>query len=99
MRMRFLPEEPITSAQKDVLKLGAFVSLIRKSIENTVCPFVFGVLGDWGTGKTSVLRMLEAQFEEALQNFTGVDGAFVPIWFNAWLYENETNVVYPLLHA
>src|SRR5215813_12022257 len=25
--------------------------------------------------------------------------AFVPIWFNAWEYENEANQIYPLLHT
>jgi hypothetical protein len=103
MGMRFLPEEPIASSDKDALGLGQFAALIRGSIENTTCPFVFGVLGDWGTGKTSILRMLETSFlrtlETPFENRLTRERLWVPIWFNAWKYENETNVVYPLLHA
>jgi hypothetical protein len=89
MRMRFLPDEPIQSLEVDLLGLGDFVQLVRTAVEDTVPPYVFGLLGDWGTGKTSALHLLADSF----------DKRFVPIRFNAWLYENEANVIYPLLHA
>jgi len=97
MKMRFLPDEPITKEQEeDVLEFGEFVELLQNSIYNTETPFVYGVLGDWGVGKTSILRLLQNQLAKDVQNGTR---SFIPIWFNAWQYENETNLIYPLLYA
>jgi predicted KAP-like P-loop ATPase len=99
MKMRFLPDEPIVSYDEDLLNSREFVELIRMATYNTEAPFVYGVLGDWGTGKTSILRLLEHQFNLDLHAPQLGRFPFVPIWFNAWEYENETNVVYPLLYA
>ncbi len=96
MKMRFLPDEPISNKLEDILGFYDFVGLIQTSIYHTQSPFAFGVLGDWGSGKTSVLRLLEDRFNSDFQNGSQT---FVPIWFNAWQYENEANIVYPLLYA
>lgn len=96
MKMRFLPDEPITSSLQDLLGLSDFVQLIERSIVHTEPPFVFGVLGEWGSGKTSALRLLENRLAS---NFRDGEYPVVPIWFNAWQYENETNIIYPLLYA
>jgi hypothetical protein len=96
MKMRFLPDEPIADSLEDLLGFGDLVRLIQTSIYHTKTPFVYGVLGDWGSGKTSILRLLECLLDEDFMNSAH---PFVPIWFNAWQYENEANIVYPLLHA
>src|ERR1700737_289345 len=94
MRIRFLPDEPIDATANDKLKYREFAQLIKSSLEDTRTPFVYGVLGDWGTGKTSILRLLDGMLK-----VEETDGCqFVPIWFNAWKYENEANMVYPLLY-
>ena len=96
MRVRFLPDTPIEGSLQDLLGFADFAKLIQTSIYHTESPFVYGVLGNWGSGKTSILKMLKASLERDLK--TG-SHAFVPVWFNAWQYENESNVVYPLLYA
>jgi len=96
--MRFLPDEPITHLDADLLGYSEFVTDIETAIRYTQTPFVYGVLGDWGTGKTSILRLLEARFT-ADQSDDDRPLYVVPIWFNAWEYETETNLIYPLLHA
>jgi hypothetical protein len=95
MKMRFLPDKPIEFGFQDQLNLKTFVSVVREAIVQTETPFVYGILGDWGTGKTSALHLLEDQ----LKNEPVGDHHFVPIWFNAWQYENEANIIYPLLYA
>jgi hypothetical protein len=99
MKMRFLPDEPISNLSDDLLQSRQFIDLIRMATQSTETPFVYGVLGDWGTGKTSIMRMLERSFNDDFSILKLGDSPFVPIWFNAWQYENETNVVYPLLYA
>ena len=96
MKMRFLPDLPIATQKEDVLGFTRFVESIRNAICHTGTPFVYGVLGDWGSGKTSILRLLQNRL---IDDFNNRSFPFVPIWFNAWLYENEANIVYPLLYA
>jgi len=97
--MKFVPDVPILQTTDDGLGFSDLVTTMEESFQHTSCPFVYGVAGDWGSGKTSIMRMLCNRLENSLPQ-KGREGlAFVPIWFDAWLYENEANVVYPLLHA
>ena len=96
MKIRFLPDEPIITRIQDRLGFSDFVELLKESIYNTETPFVYGILGDWGVGKTSILKLLQSQITDDLNNNRS---SFVPVWFNAWKYENEANLIYPLLHA
>jgi predicted KAP-like P-loop ATPase len=52
------------------------VHLIRKSAN---APVTIGVHGDWGAGKSSVLKMLESAFAE--------DDRVLCLWFNGWTFE------------
>ncbi|MBO9308530.1 MAG: hypothetical protein J7551_01970 [Chloroflexi bacterium] len=100
--MRFIADEPISNSSEDLFQFSQFVDLIESAVRATEAPFVYGVLGDWGTGKTSVLRLLEARFRDergAIRRFPDGKEIFVPIWFDAWKYENEAHIVYPLLYA
>ncbi len=92
LTMHFLPDQPVLTLEDDALGFTAFADQLHGAILGARSPFVFGVLGDWGTGKTSILRLLEARLN-------GEGTTTVPIWFDAWRYENETNILYPLLHA
>ena len=96
METRFLHDNPITNNTEDILGFKDFVKLVDGSLKNTETPFVYGVLGDWGSGKTSILRLLETRLNKDFANGTS---PLIPIWFNVWQYENETNIIYPLLYA
>ncbi|MCE7948748.1 MAG: hypothetical protein DYG88_15095 [Chloroflexi bacterium CFX4] len=102
--MRFIADAPIAHPDHDLFDFKGFVDLIENAVRGTQTPFVYGVLGDWGTGKTSVLRLLEARFratdnKHEIMRLPDGKEIFVPIWFDAWKYENEANIVYPLLHV
>ncbi|CAE6706754.1 KAP family P-loop NTPase fold protein [Candidatus Nitrotoga fabula] len=64
-------------------------------------PHIMGVHGDWGSGKTSFMRQLEKLLKERLlPNGEPLDlpDTIIPIWFDAWQYQNEPVPVVALLH-
>ncbi len=87
--------EPSTAdkpTKKDLLGFPDHVKSLAKLIEDIPfkdTPLSIGIYGDWGSGKTSFLMMLE---EELLPEIH-------PIWFNAWKYEKEENLWVALLQT
>ena len=68
-------------------------------------PQVFGLHGDWGSGKTSTLRAIRYHltgddvFGEKPDDLIGgvYAGHVVSVWFEAWRYQNETAPVVALI--
>lgn len=70
----------------DLLGFQRFVEPIAARIANASdkgTPLTIGVYGEWGSGKTSFLKMVD----ESLQKQD-----IYPIWFNAWKYDQEDNL-------
>jgi len=66
--------------------------LIRESAEH---PLSIGVSGSWGTGKSSLVRMIGASLKKA----DGNAGKYVFLEFNAWLYQGYDDARMALLQA
>lgn len=56
-------------------------------------PFTFGIFGEWGSGKTSLMRMVE---KSVTDNYPEI---LVPVWFNPWRYEKEPHLIIPFLRT
>ena len=69
-------------ASEDYLDFDSYVQALKDLIahSSTKTPLTIGIFGRWGTGKTTLMRMLE----RGLKN-TGI----ASVWFNAWQYGNE----------
>ncbi|MFZ6047393.1 Qat anti-phage system ATPase QatA [Pseudomonas sp. CR3202] len=64
----------------DLLYYEAIASTVVKLIRETQqAPITIGVHGDWGAGKSSVLKMTQAAFQD--------DGDVLCLWFNGWTFE------------
>ena len=87
-----LSDRPATKLNQDLLDAADTVRALTEFFRNrnTELPVTLSVEGSWGTGKTSVMRMLESELRRA----------HVPTaWFNAWHNEGEEQMLAFLLES
>ena len=74
-----ITDEPIIDAP-DFDKYSQTISNI---IANSAPRFTVGIYGGWGTGKTTIMQMIQKRLDVKFRN------DIKTIWFDAWRYENE----------
>lgn len=90
-RLRLLTDLAIGEAgsiRKPGLGFDEYATVLARAALGTPGPFTIGVFGDWGTGKTSLLRMVKERLEAE---------SAATVWFNAWQYEKEEAPIVPLI--
>lgn len=79
----FLQDEPIDNAARfgfDVYSKALSVTIKSKGLET---PFTISIHGDWGSGKTSLMKTVAKE----LQNIEKNEVRVRTIWFDAWEFE------------
>lgn len=84
-RIKLPPLE--SEAGEDRLERHQIISVLSETIRFAECPCAIGLDGEWGSGKTFLLRLLKQHLEE--------DG-YPVIWFDIWKYEAVQNPIYAL---
>ena len=79
-KIKIITDNPITDAP-DFDKYSLALSNI---IVNSAPRFTVGIYGGWGTGKTTIMRMIQKHLDRHKN-----DIIIITIWFDAWRYENE----------
>lgn len=79
----------------DFLGFSAYVEVLADiCTQASLAPLTLGIFGLWGSGKTSLMSMLQ----QRLATQTGAV-AVKTIWFNAWRYEGRDEAQSALIHA
>ena len=75
--------------RNDALDFQPYVNALADILTdlNTHTPLVLGVFGDWGSGKTSLMGMLQDKVAGSKEATATVRHRTV--WFNAWKYNQE----------
>ncbi|MCE5322913.1 hypothetical protein LLG46_06320 [bacterium] len=87
-----IEDQPIDDLEHDYLGLMPWAKMIAGSVVGTRGPFTIGVHGEWGYGKTTLLKLTKALIDEHHQDV-------VTVWFNAWQFEREEHPLFPLVAA
>jgi predicted KAP-like P-loop ATPase len=75
-----LNDKAVESTKDDALDFTPYVQALADIIMTGSTPLTIGVFGTWGSGKTSLMKMVKEQVE--------TKGA-VAGWFDAWKYDKE----------
>lgn len=83
-------DRPLEESSSDVLAFNAIARGLSRFLrnENTLPPLTIAVIGEWGTGKSSLMNLLRAD----LRSYK-----FRPVWFNAWHHQKEEHMLASLL--
>ncbi|GII67482.1 hypothetical protein Skr01_75670 [Sphaerisporangium krabiense] len=92
---RLLVSDAPVGRDLDRLDLRRYVGPLAEVIvsEGTDTPFTIGVFGPWGSGKSSLLRMVGEALDADHPERT------VRVEFNPWVHRKEPNMLLPLLHT
>ena len=62
--------------------------------------FTIGIFGQWGQGKTSMLRQIEKELNE-ISEIAGKEDeeAILTVWFNPWQFTGEEHIIVPFFHT
>jgi hypothetical protein len=92
MKINLIADQAIGEAatrNNDGLGFETYARILAAAASDTRGPFTIGIFGEWGTGKTSLMRLIERQLSG--------NPNIVTVWFNAWRYEKEEHPVIPLV--
>lgn len=68
---------------RDFLRFHDFCSPLLSILMEAQTPLTVGIFGPWGSGKTSLLRMLKEEIDRKDLRFVRT------VWFTAWKYDRE----------
>ncbi|MFO1145594.1 MAG: P-loop NTPase fold protein [Rhodospirillales bacterium] len=78
-----------SSPVDDGLGFDTYAQILSHAAINTLGPLTIGIFGEWGTGKTSLMKMISSSLDKRSD--------VIVVWFNAWRYEKEEHPIVPLV--
>ncbi len=87
-------DQPILGTRHDQLSFSHYAEVLTEVVLSADTPITIGVFGPWGSGKTSLMRLIAEQLIN--RRTTGHRWARV-VWFNAWQYERDQGALWRTL--
>lgn len=86
-----LTDNEIKNKVEDLLQFNALSDTLNEVIIGSSTPLTIGLYGEWGSGKTSLMRMTQ----ESLYN----DNTVKTIWFDAWKFDKSYDLRVALIQS
>jgi ribosomal protein L7/L12 len=86
--IRFFHDEP---ALTDSLDRERVAKALTQVVTTCDTPLVIGLYGTWGTGKTSLMKIIDKEIERS--------GEAVTVWFDPWQHQYDEDPAVALLHT
>jgi formylglycine-generating enzyme required for sulfatase activity len=73
--------------KRDALDFTPYVETLADIIQTGNTPLTIGVFGGWGSGKTSLMRMVQGGIPKS--EYKGLPKDYTIVWFDAWKYDRD----------
>ena len=89
--MKLLSDEPISNEDEDIFGFKPYINMLGRTVVNSKkLPFTIGVVGEYGSGKTSIMQLL--------CNWL-IKNGYKTIWFNPWSFKGSKELQGALIRA
>lgn len=99
-RMNVVPDD---FSDKDEIGYDVYSAGLIEMIRSVKAEgsFTIGVFGQWGQGKTSMLRQIEGGLKKPKEDGKKVidDKDILTVWFNPWQFIGEEHIIIPFFHT
>ncbi|MAD43150.1 MAG: hypothetical protein CL623_12270 [Arcobacter sp.] len=82
--MKFITDEEINLNLEDSLQTKKYVKTLKDVIESSESKYTIGLFGEWGTGKSSIVKTAQEELEKEKPN----DIKFIV--YDAWKYSGDS---------
>jgi len=84
-------DQPHDDYEKNPLGIDKHAKALTDFISGCDTPLTIGIQGEWGSGKTSLLRQIENQLDGKHRDYEENKDKFLQIWINAWEHSLLSN--------
>ncbi len=81
-KFNILRDEPLTNKEIDRFSYSDIADKLTDIIQEVRAPFTIGLYGKWGSGKTSICKLIERNLEE--------NDSLKIFYFDVWKYEKDS---------
>lgn len=85
-----LTDNEVKLHSEDSLRYKTLCDTLSGIVLNSQTPITIGVFGEWGSGKTSLMRLTENDLKEKNTK---------TVWFNAWKFDKAQDLRVALIHS
>lgn len=88
--IKWLSDNPIECEDQDSLTFCEVADIFSKMILECDTPFTIGINGEWGSGKTSLMKLIKAKIESKINQEK--ESKICTTWFDTWNFANEKEI-------
>lgn len=96
-----ITDHAIENKDNDLFQFHSYALSISKLMANkeNIAPFTVGILGEWGSGKTSLLKLIMHELATTAETKEANYRKCVPVWFDAWRYNTAESLLLSLTNV